>query len=181
MSPCECHTQQLTFVFYVRISVWINTTATLIHVPTDVNVIILIAISYMFGKQQKKYTQRTKILELLEATHGHVLLISNLLNIIWHAVLKYKLKYRYQKPPNVKSDGIVGWIDKTFCTCYRNSLFVRNILWNSKSNPTFIARFISRKFKNDILATTCYIEEPFVTSLVQLSTIVIQNMVWKLS
>ena len=56
-----------------------------------------------------------------------------------------------------------------------NSLFVRNILWNSKSNPTFIARFISRKFKNDILATTCYIEEPFVTSLVQLSTIVIQN------
>ena len=39
-----------------------------------------------------------------------------------------------------------------------NSLFVRNILWNSKSNPTFIARFISRKFKNDILATTCYIE-----------------------
>ena len=62
-----------------------------------------------------------------------------------------------------------------------NSLFVRNILWNSKSNPTFIARFISRKFKNDILATACYIEEPFVTSLVQLSTIVIQNMVWKLS
>ena len=87
MSPCECHTQQLTFVFYVRISVWINTTATLIHVPTDVNVIILIAISYMFGKQQKKYTQRTKILELLEATHGHVLLISNLLNICTKNIL----------------------------------------------------------------------------------------------